>query len=83
MVEGDKWELYIPSDLAYGDPMAGSDPTKKKQAQQAVSDLQLQRDAEVATKTKELREEINKLSSMQRGSGTGGMPEGFSRVGER
>jgi hypothetical protein len=64
-------------------PMAGSDPAKKKQAQQAISDLQLQRDAEVATKTKALREEINKLSSMQRGSGTGGMPEGFSRVGER
>jgi hypothetical protein len=64
-------------------PMAGSDPNKKKQAQQAIRDLETQRDAEVATKTRELREEVNKLSAKQSGSGTGGMPEGFSRVGER
>jgi len=30
MVEGDKWELYIPSDLAYGD--AGRPPTIPKKA---------------------------------------------------
>jgi hypothetical protein len=79
---------YKPMRDALAMTLGSSDPEKKKQAQQQLRDIEIQQDAEVATKTKELREEVRKLSAMQLGDGKGGysatgMPRGFERAGER
>lgn len=79
---------YKPMRDALAMTLGSSDPEKKKQAQQQLRDIEIQQDAEVATKTKELREEVRKLSAMQLGGGKGGysatgMPRGFERAGER
>lgn len=79
---------YKPMRDALAMTLGSSDPEKKKQAQQQLRDIEIQQDAEVATKTKELREEVRKLSAMQLGDGKGGysatgMPPGFKKVDER
>ena len=61
---------------------SSSDPKRQQQAQQKIQDLKVQRDAEIATKTRELRNFLQAVGSKGEYSATG-MPPGFKLVNER
>ena len=58
-------------------PLGSGDPKKQQQARQVVQDLNTQREAEIATATKEFREFLQAVGSKGGYSATG-MPPGFS-----